>query len=59
MQGKNYLLSLNSLYLKLTIVIFLANSWSSVGCQVYWPLDADWYSGRIVGYHPDTNQHHV
>ncbi|KAM1270596.1 hypothetical protein ACFX13_032479 [Malus domestica] len=28
-------------------------------CKVYWPLDADWYSGRIVGYNSDTNRHHI
>lgn len=27
--------------------------------QVYWPLDADWYSGQIVEYSPDSDQHHV
>ncbi|KAM0986249.1 hypothetical protein ACFX13_013702 [Malus domestica] len=28
-------------------------------CKVYWPLDADWYSGRIVGYNSDTHRHHI
>lgn len=28
-------------------------------CKVYWPLDANSYSGRIVGYNSDTNKHHV
>ncbi|XP_062170462.1 histone-lysine N-methyltransferase ATX2 isoform X1 [Alnus glutinosa] len=28
-------------------------------CKVYWPLDADWYSGRLVGYNPEANRHHV
>lgn len=28
-------------------------------CKVYWPLDADWYSGQIVDYSPETNRHHV
>ncbi|XP_050258287.1 histone-lysine N-methyltransferase ATX2 isoform X1 [Quercus robur] len=28
-------------------------------CKVYWPLDADWYSGRVVGYTPESNRHHV
>lgn len=27
--------------------------------QVYWPLDADWYKGRILGYNFDTGRHHV
>ncbi|GER40803.1 histone-lysine N-methyltransferase ATX1 [Striga asiatica] len=28
-------------------------------CKVYWPLDASWYSGHIVGYNPETGRHHV
>ncbi|GLT65668.1 hypothetical protein SLA2020_380850 [Shorea laevis] len=28
-------------------------------CKVYWPLDADWYSGQVVGYNPEANRHHV
>ncbi|KAA8531168.1 hypothetical protein F0562_005918 [Nyssa sinensis] len=28
-------------------------------CKVYWPLDAVWYSGCIVGYNPETDRHHV
>ncbi|KAK6255362.1 hypothetical protein SCA6_016667 [Theobroma cacao] len=28
-------------------------------CKVFWPLDADWYSGRVVGYNAETNRHHV
>ncbi|XP_050232395.1 histone-lysine N-methyltransferase ATX2-like [Mercurialis annua] len=28
-------------------------------CKVFWPLDADWYSGRVVGYTSETKQHHV
>ncbi|XVF29329.1 hypothetical protein REPUB_Repub15cG0111300 [Reevesia pubescens] len=27
--------------------------------MVFWPLDADWYSGRVVGYNAETNRHHV
>ncbi|BBG93501.1 trithorax-like protein 2 [Prunus dulcis] len=27
--------------------------------RVYWPLDANSYSGRIVGYNSDTNRHQV
>ncbi|XWS09310.1 hypothetical protein CRYUN_Cryun40dG0074500 [Craigia yunnanensis] len=26
---------------------------------VFWPLDADWYSGRVVGYNVETNRHHL
>ncbi|GMI70468.1 Arabidopsis TRITHORAX 1, SET DOMAIN PROTEIN 27 [Hibiscus trionum] len=28
-------------------------------CKVFWPLDADWYSGRVVGYNSETNRHNV
>uniref|UniRef100_A0A2P2L8Y3 Histone-lysine N-methyltransferase ATX2 n=1 Tax=Rhizophora mucronata TaxID=61149 RepID=A0A2P2L8Y3_RHIMU len=28
-------------------------------CKVYWPLDADWYAGHVVGYKSKSNQHHV
>ncbi|CAL1404614.1 unnamed protein product, partial [Linum trigynum] len=28
-------------------------------CKVYWPLDVDWYSGRIIGYNSGTNQHQI
>ncbi|CAN4120946.1 unnamed protein product [Withania somnifera] len=28
-------------------------------CKAYWPLDADWYTGRIVGYNSETARHHV
>ncbi|KAL6191383.1 hypothetical protein ACLB2K_037774 [Fragaria x ananassa] len=28
-------------------------------CKVYWPLDANSYTGRIVGYNSDSNKHHV
>ncbi|KAH6778423.1 trithorax-like protein 2 [Perilla frutescens var. hirtella] len=28
-------------------------------CKVYWPLDADWYSGHITGYNSETGRHHV
>ncbi|KAL6571201.1 hypothetical protein OROHE_002844 [Orobanche hederae] len=28
-------------------------------CKVYWPLDASWYSGHIVGYNSETGRHHV
>ncbi|XP_009802433.1 histone-lysine N-methyltransferase ATX2-like [Nicotiana sylvestris] len=28
-------------------------------CKVYWPLDADWYSGRVIGYNSETERHHV
>ncbi|CAA3025371.1 histone-lysine N-methyltransferase ATX2-like [Olea europaea subsp. europaea] len=28
-------------------------------CKVFWPLDADWYSGRVVSYISETSRHHV
>ncbi|KAK1400556.1 histone-lysine N-methyltransferase ATX2-like [Heracleum sosnowskyi] len=28
-------------------------------CKVHWPLDDDWYYGRIVGYDPVTERHHI
>lgn len=27
--------------------------------KAYWPLDADWYTGRIFGYNSETGRHHV
>ncbi|GKU87587.1 hypothetical protein SLEP1_g1963 [Rubroshorea leprosula] len=27
--------------------------------QVFWPLDADWYIGRVVGYNTESNRHSV
>ncbi|KAF5946840.1 hypothetical protein HYC85_017068 [Camellia sinensis] len=26
---------------------------------IYWPLDNDWYTGRVVGYDAETDKHHV
>ncbi|XP_076954625.1 histone H3-lysine(4) N-trimethyltransferase ATX1-like [Bidens hawaiensis] len=28
-------------------------------CKVYWPLDADWYFGRIAKYDTESHRHHV
>lgn len=28
-------------------------------CKVFWPLDADWYAGRVLGYNSETNRHHI
>lgn len=28
-------------------------------CKVFWPLDADWYEGRIIGYDFETGRHNV
>lgn len=27
--------------------------------QLFWPLDADWYSGLLVSYNSETSRHHV
>lgn len=27
--------------------------------KVYWPLDADWYFGRIGKYELESHRHHV
>ncbi|KAJ4841207.1 hypothetical protein Tsubulata_043984 [Turnera subulata] len=39
------------------VASFVLNSAGSL--QVYWPLDADWYCGRVLGYNPETNRHNV
>ncbi|KAL6970849.1 hypothetical protein U1Q18_030531 [Sarracenia purpurea var. burkii] len=28
-------------------------------CKVFWPLDDDWYQGRVVGYNAETGRHHI
>ncbi|XP_073137741.1 histone-lysine N-methyltransferase ATX2-like isoform X2 [Henckelia pumila] len=28
-------------------------------CKVYWPLDARWYSGCVLGYNLEAGRHHV
>lgn len=28
-------------------------------CKVFWPLDADWYTGRIIGFIAETNRHSI
>ncbi|XP_031271305.1 histone-lysine N-methyltransferase ATX2-like isoform X2 [Pistacia vera] len=28
-------------------------------CKVFWPLDADWYSGCVVGCDSESNRHYV
>ncbi|KAJ8755248.1 hypothetical protein K2173_019046 [Erythroxylum novogranatense] len=30
-----------------------------LSCKVYWPLDAAWYSGCVVGYCSEIERHHV
>ncbi|XP_042480211.1 histone H3-lysine(4) N-trimethyltransferase ATX1-like [Macadamia integrifolia] len=35
------------------------NIFIGLECKVYWPLDDEWYSGCIVGYNSDMNQHRV
>ncbi|XP_010522208.1 PREDICTED: histone-lysine N-methyltransferase ATX2 isoform X2 [Tarenaya hassleriana] len=34
-------------------------SFVGLQCKVFWPLDADWYAGSIVGYNLETNRHRV
>ncbi|KAL3572554.1 hypothetical protein D5086_026458, partial [Populus alba] len=29
------------------------------GIAVYWPMDAEWYSGRVVGHIADTNRYNI
>ncbi|XAR58191.1 Histone-lysine N-methyltransferase [Bertholletia excelsa] len=36
-----------------------ASKFVGLQCKVYWPLDDDWYAGRVLGYNADTNRHHV
>ncbi|KAJ4967635.1 hypothetical protein NE237_014336 [Protea cynaroides] len=35
------------------------NIFIGLECKVYWSLDDEWYSGSIVGYNSDMNQHQV
>ncbi|KAL1801899.1 hypothetical protein ACET3Z_030546 [Daucus carota] len=35
------------------------NRFIGLECKVYWPLDNDRYSGRIIGYNPSTDRYHV
>ncbi|PSS23999.1 Histone-lysine N-methyltransferase [Actinidia chinensis var. chinensis] len=28
-------------------------------CKVYWPLDDDWYTGRVIGYNGETGRHQI
>ncbi|KZV49411.1 trithorax [Dorcoceras hygrometricum] len=30
-----------------------------IQCKVYWPLDARWYSGHVLGYNLEAGRHHV
>lgn len=58
MQGKSFCLypsfDLDRLY-----GIWVEIIWYFGTLQVYWPLDADWYCGRVVGYDSETGRHHV
>ncbi|KAI4369781.1 hypothetical protein MLD38_018186 [Melastoma candidum] len=31
----------------------------SLQCKIFWPLDADWYTGRVRGYDSETKRHCV
>lgn len=35
------------------------NKFVGLQCKVFWPLDASWYSGHIMGYNSETGRHHV
>ncbi|KAK4778260.1 hypothetical protein SAY87_018447 [Trapa incisa] len=35
------------------------NALIGLQCKVFWPLDADWYTGSIVGYDLEICKHHV
>ncbi|CAA3024743.1 histone-lysine N-methyltransferase ATX2-like [Olea europaea subsp. europaea] len=35
------------------------NKFIGLQCKVYWPLEGEWYSGRVVDYIPETGRHHV
>ncbi|XP_061962098.1 histone-lysine N-methyltransferase ATX2-like isoform X1 [Populus nigra] len=34
-------------------------SFIGLPCKVYWPMDAEWYSGRVVGHIADTNRYNI
>ncbi|XP_058183846.1 histone H3-lysine(4) N-trimethyltransferase ATX1 isoform X1 [Rhododendron vialii] len=36
-----------------------SNNFIGLQCKVYWPLDDDWYTGRVVRYNAETGRHHV
>ncbi|KAE8718349.1 Histone-lysine N-methyltransferase ATX1 [Hibiscus syriacus] len=61
---RNHISTLNSL--RGFIVSSTAKRWVRLSFDgvdpkafVFWPLDADWYSGRVVGYNSESNRHHV
>lgn len=58
MQGKSFC-SYPSLDLDRPFGIWFKIIWYFGISQVYWPLDADWYCGRVVGYDSETSRHHV
>ncbi|GFY92873.1 homologue of trithorax [Actinidia rufa] len=43
------------------MVDYSATRWIRSACckQVYWPLDDDWYTGRVVGYNGETGRHQI
>lgn len=53
MQGKH------SLDQKRSLLAYLFRETKHNLVQVFWPLDADWYAGRVLGYNSETNRHHV
>ncbi|CAI0397255.1 unnamed protein product [Linum tenue] len=53
-------LSIDSVEPKTFIGLQCKVSFTFFNCsEVYWPLDVDWYSGRIIGYNSGTNQHQI
>lgn len=56
MQGKHFD---GSLKFQLLGIEFTCLDMNSCLVQVFWPLDADWYSGGVVGYNAETHRHRV
>ncbi|KAI4334802.1 hypothetical protein L6164_013511 [Bauhinia variegata] len=46
-------------WVRLIIVNVDPKTFVGLQCQVYWPLDLDWYTGSIEGYDSETKLHHV
>ncbi|KAG5231903.1 histone-lysine N-methyltransferase [Salix suchowensis] len=34
-------------------------SFIGLPCKVYWPMDAEWYSGRVIEHIADTNRYNI
>ncbi|KAL5703167.1 hypothetical protein ACHQM5_028294 [Ranunculus cassubicifolius] len=35
------------------------NKFVGLQCRVYWPLDGEWYSGKVTSYDSESGRHHV